>query len=68
MSELCGKFQNRASNTVGGVAEIRTLQKMTNVHIYVQNYLGTDKGKIYAPPHNVAGAYKRVSVTQVSTR
>ena len=47
MSELCCKFQIPASNTVGGVAETKTvLQSVTDVrHMYVC----TDKSKTICP-------------------
>ena len=51
MSELNCKAQISASNTIGGVAETRTvLLSVTDVY--------TDKG-LYAPPHFVAGAKER---------
>ena len=53
---LCFKFQVPASNTLGGVAQTRTvLKSVTNVRMYVRMYVRI-RVKLYAPPHFVAGA------------
>ena len=62
MSEVCLKFQVHASNTVGGLAETRTvLQSVTDG----QTDIHTDKGKTICPSHFRSGGIEKT--TMVST-